>query len=47
MSEKFSLKWSDILGVDKIDEKMSKYVIRGEDGNYSCGYCGNKMRHSL
>ena len=31
---------SAITNTEEIDEKISEYVIRGEDGIYSCGYCG-------
>jgi len=31
---------STFTNTEEIDEKISEYVIRGEDGIYSCGYCG-------
>ena len=31
---------SAITNTEEIDEKIRENVIRGDDGNYSCGYCG-------
>ena len=31
---------SAVSNTEEIDKKISEYVIRGEDGIYSCGYCG-------
>ena len=31
---------SAVTNTEEIDEKISEYIVRGEDGNYSCGYCG-------
>ena len=31
---------SSVTNTEEIDQKISEYVIRGEDGVYSCGYCG-------
>ena len=36
---------SSITNTDEIDQKIGEYVIRGEDGNYSCGYCGKASRN--
>ena len=36
---------SSITNTDEIDQKIGEYVIRGEDGNYSCGYCGKTSRN--
>ena len=45
---------SAVNDIEKIDEKIGEYIVRGEDGNYSCGYCGktgdkwkNNMRHHV
>ena len=31
---------SAVNNIEEIDQKISQFVIRGEDGIYSCGYCG-------
>ena len=31
---------SVVTNTKEIDEKIMEYIVRGEDGNYSCGYCG-------
>ena len=31
---------SSVTNIDEIDQKISEYIVRGDDGNYSCGYCG-------
>jgi len=31
---------SAVANTEEIDQKIGEYVIRGEDGIYSCGYCG-------
>ena len=31
---------SSVTNTEEIDEKIGEYVIRGEDGIYSYGYCG-------
>ena len=28
------------ISTEEIDQQLSEYIIRGEDGVYSCGYCG-------
>ena len=28
------------ISAREIDQKLNEYIIRGEDGVYSCGYCG-------
>ena len=45
---------SAVTNTEEIDEKISEYIVRGEDGNYSCGYCGksgdkwkNNMRNHV
>ena len=31
---------SAVTNTEEIDQKISEYIVRGEDGKYSCGYCG-------
>ena len=31
---------SSVTNTEEIDQKIHEYVIRGENGVYSCGYCG-------
>ena len=36
---------SSATNTEEIDQKISEYVIRGEDGKYSCGYCEKVGTH--
>ena len=31
--------------IEEINQQLSEYIIRGEDGGYSCGYCGKVGTH--
>ena len=31
---------SSVAKTEEINEKINEYIVRGKDGNYSCGYCG-------
>ena len=36
----FLAKAEDFANVQEIDQRLSQYVVRGEDGIFSCGFCG-------
>ena len=36
---------NNVSNTEEIDQKISEFMVRGDDGNYSCGYCGKVDTH--
>merc|ERR1712150_230672 len=43
-SSKLAVNNTNISSGD-IDQQLSEYIVRGENGVYSCGYCGKAGKH--